>query len=179
MKIPRVFRSIVLIACLGLPALVQAQNTSYDFDRGAAFSKFRTYAWKAGTPAGEPFLDKRIVSAIDSQLAARGLTRSDVNPDVYVLYHVALGVQHGVTGFANSSGPYGWHGDFGTFAARPNEIPVGALVIDVADAAKRELIWRGVGMSDIDVNAKPDKRDRAIEKAVEKILKNYPPKLNR
>jgi hypothetical protein len=179
MKIQVAFRSIVLSACLVLPALVQAQKTSYDFDRAADFAKFRTYAWKEGTPGGERFLDKRIVSAIDSQLAARGLTRTEANPDLYVLYHVAFGVQKGVTGFGSGSGLFGWPGDLGTFSARRNDIPVGALVIDVADAAKRELVWRGVGTDDIDVNAKPEKRDAAIVKAVEKILKNYPPKPGR
>jgi uncharacterized protein DUF4136 len=179
MKMQRVFRSIVLIACLGLPAIMQAQKTSYDFDRTTNFSKFKTFAWVKGTPALEPFLDKRIVASIESRLAARALTRTDENPDVYVLYHVVLGVQKSVTGFGSGSGPFGWHGGFDTFDARLNDIPVGALVIDLADAAKRELVWRGVGMNEIDVNAKPEKRDAAIDKAVEKILKNYPPKSGR
>jgi hypothetical protein len=179
MKIQAAFRSIVLIACLVVPAIVQAQKTSYDFDRTTDFSKFKTFAWVKGTPALEPFLDKRIVASIESQLAARALTRSDGNPDVYVLYHVVLGVQKSVTGFGSGAGPFGWHGGFDTFDARLNDIPVGALVIDLADAAKRELVWRGVGMNEIDVNAKPEKRDAAIDKAVEKILKNYPPKLDR
>jgi hypothetical protein len=179
MKIQAAFRSIALIACLVLPAIVQAQKTSYDFDRTTDFSQFKTFAWVKGTPALEPFLDKRIVASIESQLAARALTRSDGNPDVYVLYHVVLGVQKSVTGFGSGSGPFGWPGDVGSFSARRNDIPVGALVIDLADAAKRELVWRGVGMNEIDVNAKPEKRDAAIDKAVEKILKNFPPKPGR
>jgi Domain of unknown function (DUF4136) len=179
MKMQRVFRSIVLIACLGLPAIMQAQKTSYDFDRTTNFSKFKTFAWVKGTPALEPFLDKRIVASIESRLAARTLTRTDENPDVYVLYHVVLGVQKSVTGLGSSPGPFGWHGGLDTFDARLNDIPVGALVIDLANAATRELVWRGVGTSEIDLDAKPEKRDAAIDKAVEKILKNYPPKLER
>jgi hypothetical protein len=179
MKIRAAFRSVVLIACLGLPAIMQAQQTSYDFDRTTDFSKVKTFAWVKGTPALEPFLDKRIVASIESQLAARALTRSDENPDVYVLYHVVLGVQKSLTGFGSGSGPFGWHGGLDTFDARLNDIPVGALVIDLANAATRELVWRGVGMNEIDLNAKPEKRDAAIDKAVEKILKNYPPKSGR
>jgi hypothetical protein len=179
MKIQAAFRSIVLIACLGLPAIMQAQQTSYDFDRTTDFSKFKTFAWVKGTPALEPFLDKRIVASIESQLAARALTRSDENPDVYVLYHVVLGTQKSLTGFGGGSGPFGLPGGLDTFDARLNDIPVGALVIDLTNAATRELVWRGVGMNEIDLNAKPDKRDAAIDKAVEKILKNYPPKSGR
>ena len=181
MKLQRVFRSIVLMACLGLPAIVQAQKTSYDFDRSTDFSRFKTFALVKGTPAVEPFLDKRIVASIESQLAARGLTRSKENPDVYVLYHIVVGVQKSVTGFGSRSDPSAWHGGFNTFDARlvADDIPVRALVIDVADAAKRERVWRGVGIDEIDVDANPEKRGAPIDKAVEKILKNYPPTLGR
>jgi hypothetical protein len=165
-----------LVAALALPAPARAQKTSFDFDSTAAFSQFRAYAWRPGTPAAEHFLDKRILSAIDAQLAAKGLTKSDTNPDVYVLYHVALGVQKSVSGFGGGSGPSGWHGGLDTFEARLNDIPVGGLVIDLVDASKRALVWRGVGVNAIDVEAKPEKRDAAIARAVEKILKNYPPK---
>jgi Domain of unknown function (DUF4136) len=57
-----------------------------------------------------------------------------------------------------------------------NEILVGTLIIDMASASAKALVWRGVGVKEIDTGAKPDKRDKNINKAVEKILKNYPPK---
>ena len=46
----------------------------------------------------------------------------------------------------------------------------------VAALSTPELVWRGVGVGEIDLEAKPEKRDATIVKAVEKILKNYPPK---
>ncbi len=170
--------ALVLLAVVALAAGVHAQRTSYDFDKTVQFSRFKTYAWRQGTPAGEPFLDKRIVSAIDDQLAAKGLTRNDGSPDLYVLYHVALGVQKSINGTASGIGPgYGWRaGGLDTFNARINELPVGALVIDLADAARLELVWRGMGVKEIDIDAKPEKRDAAIVKAVAKILMNFPPK---
>ena len=184
MKIKAAFCWFALIACLGLPSIVQAQKTSFDFEPSTNFSKFKTFRLVKGRPelepvVLEPFLDKRIVASIESRLSARGLTRSSENPDVYVLYHIVLGVQKGATGFGSRSDPFAGRGGFETFDARLHDIPVGALVIDVADAATRELVWRGVGIDDIDVYAKPEKRDAAIDKAVEKILKNYPPKLER
>jgi hypothetical protein len=56
------------------------------------------------------------------------------------------------------------------------DIVVGTLVIDMADAKKNQVVWRGMGVKEIDTTAKPDKRDKSINKAVEKIFKNYPPK---
>jgi len=37
-------------------------------------------------------------------------------------------------------------------------------------------VWRGVGTKEVDTEAKPEKRDKKINEAVTKILKNYPPK---
>ena len=177
MKTPAGLSVIVLLAFVGLVAVVRAQKTSYDFDKTADFSKFKTYAWGEGTPAGEAFLDKRIVAAIDGQLAAKGLTRTESSPDLYVAYHVAVGVQKSISGTASGIGPgFGWPGGgLDTFNARLNELPIGALVIDLADAARRELVWRGIGVKAIDIEAKPEKRDAAIVRTVEKILTNYPP----
>jgi hypothetical protein len=167
----------VLLASLGRPAMVQAQKTSYDFDGTVPFSNFRTYAWTAGTPAGEPFFDRRVQMAIDSQLTAKGLTKSETNPDLYVRYHVGLGMQRSATGWVDGAGGlYGWRGGSGSVDLRFNELPMGALVIDLIDNALQQLVWRGVGTKEVDLGGNPEKRNAAIAKVVEKILKNYPPK---
>ena len=53
---------------------------------------------------------------------------------------------------------------------------VGTLVIDMADAKKNQLVWRGMGVKEVNTQAKPEKRDKSINEAVKKIFKNYPPK---
>jgi hypothetical protein len=57
------------------------------------------------------------------------------------------------------------------------EILVGTLAVDIVDAQKKQIVWRGLGTKEIDTKAKPEKRDTNINKAVEKIFKNYPPKV--
>ena len=57
------------------------------------------------------------------------------------------------------------------------DILVGTLVIDMADAKKGQLVWRGMGVKEVNTQAKPEKRDKSINKAVNKIFKNYPPKV--
>ena len=52
---------------------------------------------------------------------------------------------------------------------------MGTLVIDVADAKKGQLAWRGIGVKEVDMQNKPEKRDKSITNAVKKIFKNYPP----
>jgi hypothetical protein len=56
------------------------------------------------------------------------------------------------------------------------DIVVGTLVIDLADAAKNQLVWRGMGVKEVNTQANPEKRDKSITNAVNKIFKNYPPK---
>lgn len=163
-----------------LPAIAFAQKTSFDFDKTADFTTFRTYTLRDGTPAGDPLIDKRIVDAIGAELARKGLTRHDDSPDLVVVYHAALERKQDIQAFSTGVGygtyGYGWSVGWGTTDVRVIEILVGTLVIDVADAAKKEIVFRGIGAKEVDVLAKPEKRDKSIAEAVKKILKNYPPK---
>jgi len=45
------------------------------------------------------------------------------------------------------------------------------------DPAKKQLVWRGTASKTLDANAKPEKRQKNLQKATAKLLKNYPPKL--
>jgi uncharacterized protein DUF4136 len=169
--------SIALIAALVLaPAVLLAQKTSFDYDKTASFAAFKTYALKDGTKVGDPLIDSRIVAAIESELAAKGLTKSDAKPDVTVVYHIAFDKKQDITTFNTGGGGYRWGGGWGTTDVRVNEILVGTLVIDIADANKGDLAWRGIGVKEVDVQAKAEKRDKNINSAVAKILKNFPPK---
>ena len=168
-----------------LPAYAAAQKTTYDFDKTAPFASFRTYSMKPGTPTGQELIDKSLVAAIETQLAAKGLVKNDEAPDVFVIYHMAFDKQQDISSY--SSGPmyggygYGWGGGWGTTTTdvRVREILVGTLAIDMIDAKKKEVAWRGLGTKEINTTAKPDKRDENINKAVEKIFKNYPPKVKK
>jgi len=167
----------VLIAAVVLaPAVVLAQKTSFDYDKTANFAAFKTYSLKDGTKVGDPLIDNRIVSAIETELAAKGMKASAEKPDVTVVYHIAFDKQKDITAYNTGRGGYRWGGGWGTTDVRVNEILVGTLVIDVADANKGELVWRGVGVKEVDVQAKAEKRDKNISAAVKKILKDFPPK---
>ena len=174
------------MAILLLPAVAAAQKTSYDFDKTAAFSTFKTYALKDGTNVGQKLIDDRIVAAIDKELAAKGMTRSD-NPDVFVVYHVAFDKEKDIStyssGYGGGYGAYGWGwgGGWGggTTSTQVRDILIGTLVIDIADAKKAQVAWRGMGVKEVQTQASPEKRDKSINEAVKKIFKNYPPKIKK
>jgi uncharacterized protein DUF4136 len=183
MKLPLTF--VLTLAVAAVPAIAAAQKTTYDFDKSAPFSTYRTYAMKDGTLTGNALIDKRLTTAIESQLAAKGFTKNETSPDVVVVSHIAFDEQKDISSY--SSGPmyggygYGWGGGWGstTTDVRVRDILVGTLAIDIIDAKKKEVAWRGLGTKEIDTGAKPEKRDSNITKAVEKIFKNYPPKVKK
>jgi hypothetical protein len=175
----------IAIAALAIPALASAQKVSYDYDKTASFAAFKTYAHKDGTKVGQELIDDRIINAIDTEMAAKGFTKSETNPDVFVVYHVAFDKQKDIStfssGYGGGYGPYGWGWGGagwagGTTTTQVRDILMGTLVIDLADAKKGQLAWRGMGVKEVDTQAKPEKRDKSINNAVKKIFKNYPPK---
>ena len=182
-------KRLVALAAVGLltPVVLLAQKVSYDYEKTANFAAFKTYAHKDGTKAGQQFIDDRIVAAIDTQLAAKGFTKAEANPDVFVVYHMAFDKEKDIStfssGYGGGYGPYGygWGGGWagGTTHTQVRDILIGTLVIDIADAKKNQIAWRGMGVKEVKTQANPEKRDKSINDAVKKIFKNYPPKVKK
>src|SRR5687768_13233973 len=94
---------------------------SYDYDKNADFTKFKTYAYDESVNNLQVMqLDKdRLTAAVDRELAARGFTKSD-NPDMLVGLHIRT--QQGQTATATTTGTgmyggpwrYGYGGGFTT-----------------------------------------------------------------
>ena len=53
---------------------------------------------------------------------------------------------------------------------------VGQLDLSMYDPGSKQLVWRGVATKTLDPKAKPEKKQKNITKAVQKLFKNYPPK---
>jgi hypothetical protein len=157
-----------------VPALAAAQKTSYDFDKTANFGAYKTYALRDGTKVGNKLVDDRIVAALEAELAKKGLTKAE-KPDVLVAYHIAFDKQQDISAYNMGGGPYRWGGGWGTTDVRVREILIGTLVVDVVDASKNDIVWRGVGVKEVNPQADPERRDRNINEAMQKILRNFPP----
>ena len=96
MRLPAAAAILVLV-----PTLVLAQKTSFDYDKTADFSTLKTYALKDGTKVGDPLIDNRIVAAIQAEMAAKGMTLNETQPDAIVVYHVAFDKQKDITTFSS------------------------------------------------------------------------------
>src|ERR1044071_6151676 len=167
--------TVIGLALLGTIAL--AQNITYDFDRSAPFARFKTYSWVKGTPVNDALNDKRIVSAIDSQLAAKGFTKVDERgtADVLVAYHASFDKNLQINGFSSGWGGYRFGGNR-TGRATLDQVTVGTIAVDMVDASNKTIVWRGLATGELDARAKPEHTEKNIQKAAVKLFKNYPPK---
>jgi len=179
--------SFLAIAMLVGATLAAGQDVRYNFAQGEDFSKYKTYKWVdlKGSDQANELTAKQIKEAIDRELATKGLQKTDADTaDLYIDTQTAVGTEKQFTSY-NTGWGYGpgwgggWYGggmSSTTTSGSTSTIYVGQLGLDMYDSAKKELVWRGVASKTIDPKAKPEKQEKNIDKAVAKLLKNYPPK---
>ena len=180
---PRFFiaaATMLLFAVSGL-----AQDVRYNFDQEANFSQFKTYKWVEirNSQQIDDLLKKQITSAIEQELAKKGLAKTDSNAaDLYIGFQVAVHTEKEINTWNDGwgMGPGfrgGWYGGAPSMSqSTTSTLYVGELAIDMYEQPKKQLVWRGVASKTIDTNAKPEKREKNLTKALEKLFKNYPPK---
>ena len=169
------FATCAWLSLLGIIGL--AQSVSYDYDRAAPFSTYKTYAWTHGSELTDALNHARVVRAIDAALVAKGLVRVEptASPDVLVAYHASFEKNLEITGSAQGSGPFGLGGDrWGS--ARVQPVLSGTLVVDISDGRTSAIVWRSLASSDIRPTDTPESRDKKIATATKKMFRNYPPK---
>jgi hypothetical protein len=177
---------LALVAC----SVTYAQDVRTNYMPGTDFSKYRSYAWVdevQGVPAvgGHPdqILDAQVKQAIDSQMAAKGLTKvaDGGKPDLLLGYQLMIDREKQINGFGDSWGGWGgwggpWGGNsFGTFSGSTSTNYVGTFVIGMYDLAARKLVWIGGAQHAIEPSKKPEKNQERLNKGAQKLLKGFPP----
>jgi hypothetical protein len=155
-----------------------------DFDHSVNFRTYKTWSWypqqtvdAEGGPARgyESFLDQRLQAAVERELAAKGLTRVDKAPDLFVAYSAKVEEKQQVSPYANGLGYpyYGYgYGGFGRGYSSVTQYKAGTVIIDLVDAKRKELAWRGTGQAQVD---KQSISEEEVHRIVNGILGNYPP----
>ena len=169
----------IALVLLGLAAIASAQDIRYNYDSDANFASYKTYKW-VEIPGGvklDELLARQLTSAVEAGLAAKGLTKVDSDTaDLYIGYQAAVTQEKEIdmygSGFAR--GPR-W-GGAGMATATTTTLLIGSVSLDMYEVSPKRLVWRGIATKTIDANAKPEKRQKNIQKGVTKLLKKYPPK---
>jgi hypothetical protein len=154
--------------------LVSAQDVRYNYMPGTNFAKYHTYKWVAIEGASHPnqIVDAQIKQAVDSQLASKGLTKTDSDKaDLYVGYQIAVDQEKQWNAYGMGGR---WAGGMAT--AQQSTISIGTLVLDMYDPATKQLVWTGNATKSLDPSSNQEKNQKNLTKAMQKLLKNFPPK---
>jgi len=170
---------ILLLAVLSSCTSVRVLS---DYDKDANFNSYTSYAYyKTGIDKAQiSDLDKkRILRAIDSEMATRGFTKSN-SPDILVSIFTKEKEQVDVYnnywggGFGWGWNPYYW-GPGWNNGTQVSTRTQGSLYIDLIDAKSKELVWQGKGIGTLSQSKSIEKKEERIKEFVGEILKAYPP----
>lgn len=175
MRLSNAVFAIPFVVC----SVAVAQSIATNHGPGIDFSKYHTYKWVVvqGRQHPDPTKDAQIKDLIDRQLATKGLEKRDDTADLSVAYQVAL----------SNTEKWKSYNEW-TSAVLVDVVPAtggtviinkGTLVLDMYDTAAEKLVWTGSVTKTIDTSDAPatlEKKQKIVQKAVQALLKNYPPK---
>jgi hypothetical protein len=169
------FFLLLLIGCSGI-------SVTHDYDQKEDFTKFKTFNWMPQPKAlvadaqaaqlNNSLFDKRLKSAVNEGLQAKGMQLAAQNPDFLIVYHTGVQDKVNITDWGYGYGPYWgpWGGPVDV-----QQYTEGTLIIDFVDAEDNQLIWRGTATKALVSRPSPEKAEQVIKQIVEKLLVNYPP----
>jgi Domain of unknown function (DUF4136) len=168
------FRLALVGMVVLLTGTLAAQDVKYNFMPGTDFSKYHTYKWVAIEGGAHPnqIVDQEIKQAADQQFSARGMTKVDGDKaDLFVGYQIAVDQEKQWNAYGMGGR---WGGGMAT--ATQSTINVGSFVLDMYDPTSKQLVWTGTATKAIDPSGNQEKNMQRLDKAMAKLMKNYPPK---
>jgi hypothetical protein len=173
-------KAVVMILSLSLAFLAASissfgQEVHYNYDRSANFAEYRTYQW-VEFPAdaiSDQLIEQAIKRAVDEQLAQKGFTKVETGGQLKVGYHAGVHIEKSISVTRMGDGPGRWNS--GIDQGQTSTIPVGILLVDLIDTKRNQLVWRGDATKTLDLKKDPNKNYRNLQKAMQKLFKNYPP----
>ena len=169
-----VVRFLMLV---GLALLVggslMAQQVHYNFMPGTDFSKYHTFKWVDIPSNVHPneIISQEIKQAVNSVLTSKGLSQATGDTaDLYVGYQCSVDQERQWNAWGSGGRLMGGMG-----SATSSTISNGTLAVDFYDPTSKELIWRGSAAQTLNPSGNQQKDMEKLNKAVAKLLKNFPP----
>jgi hypothetical protein len=150
-----------------------------DYDHSANFSQFKTFRivqLEQQYQALSTFNQTRIINAVRAQMIAKGFSETE-NADMLVNITTILKNKQEIVansyGYGGGYRPYAWGGGNMSTTVNVQDYKAGSLIIEVANASTKKLLWEGIGNQEID--APSNNPDKDITNAVTKIMASFPP----
>ncbi|WP_237274645.1 DUF4136 domain-containing protein [Tenacibaculum ovolyticum] len=145
-----------------------------DYDTKVNFNQYKTFAFykKGIDKASISDLDKkRIMRAVESELLAKGMTKSS-SPDILVSLFTKSRERVNIDD--NMFGGFYYPQYYGMSRIRVSQHTEGTLFIDLLDAKKKDLVWQGIGTGALKTTSVEQKEAR-VKEFVNAIMAKYPP----
>ena len=158
-----------------------AGNVVTDYDSATVFGNYNTWAY-ADNAGADSFLSldgSRVKGAVERELNRKSMNLvSATEADLLVNWRIVKEdrlEQSGLgLGFGFGTGNFGW----GLSAPPPvREVSEGKLVIELADAQSRQVVWRAASKRYLNENQSPQTRRKLIDEVIEEMFTQYPPGL--
>ena len=168
------FRKLLAVPLfvVALATALFADHAAVDYDHAANFSKVKTYSWSKVHTANSIWND-RVKDAVDKELAAKGWTQVPSGGDVGLVAVEKTSIHQQYDTFYDGFGGWRWAG-MGESTTTVDNYKVGTLIVSMFDGSSKQLIWKGTSSSDLAGN--PEKNTKKLDKDVQKMFKNFPPK---
>lgn len=168
----------LLVSCFVFcSAACSTISINYDYDKTVNFPSYKYYAWHTipRTVEMNDLLINRVKNAANRVLQSKGFREVSENPDFFLAIHTSKQQKVEIIDWGYAYGPYWRRGGYGFGGVDLRQYEEGTLILDVVDANKNELVWRGSATGIVDPYLSPEKRTEKIDAAVTRILDKFPP----
>jgi hypothetical protein len=169
----------LLFVVLSAVVSVNAQKVNVGADPAVDVSKYKTYGWNKGPASSNPVIDQLIVTNVDREMTAKGLTKVTTDPELTVVAFAFTDTD------IHESNP-SWAPQLNSITTgiysggQSALITKGTLVVDMTDTKTKNGVWRGTATDTLKSGPTGDKAkdaktaEKPIRKAVEKMFKQFP-----
>lgn len=168
--IPIIFFVGVIFSCSPI------YNVAFDSDKNADLSQLSTYDWLPipGEANINNLDEARIKKAVNAALKAKGLKLTSNNPDFFITADIITKEKLRIT---HRGYPYyySYRAYEGPWTVDSYQYEEGTFILDFVKPDSNNLLWQGSAKVSIDYANTPERRDRLIAEAMQKILQNFPP----
>jgi len=188
--------AILILAVVALAATLAAAGVKIkiEFDKTYNFAALRTYGWHpdgAGEVKLLSTLDEDpaavlarfgpvLQGALEAELAKRGLVPAPAGtkPNVYIHYYILIGPssESQFRGQFVGGVPAWGLPDFAMTTTALKIFEQGTVVLDFVDVPRMEIVYRGIGQTELQRMKSPEERDQRVRDGVAELLKKFPVK---
>lgn len=164
--------------------------------RDVNFDQYQTYAWLPSGDSADLFNQNQgvafeIRNKINNELQSQGYRIDTENPDFLVLVHTRYNEETELRTVPSGYGYYGpgfyfgrpydfyypYYGSFGYIGGgyvEPVQYTVGAMVIDIIDTERKEIVWRGTATDEVYGRGEREEIMEEMVENVEEIFEDFP-----